>query len=496
MKKLLLSLCCAATMLSASAEKVTFTATNAGFIGYPFLDSQYKYNPEVHGQLIQIPMSWSGATQYTDAFNMYITGTRNASTGAIYLANSSSTKAYIQFYPVEGVTITKIEFRMIPNTRTAEQCALQEATQPNAGEYVQSWEGEMTVSSPIDIKRFNLDPANTAAKLRLHAITVEYKGTPTRCAMPVINHADDYVLGGSDQLTFTCPTEGAKIWYSLSSSCKFDNSVPGTENDEGFIEWDGTPITLDQDSRLSVYATKDGIAKSGLYQKWYFAAPEESHHAVFSFFNPSTLNPAQAHESKGQTNLHLGKVSKFTNNGIGLKIKVGANTNAKGCRLMATDTNGYLYEARTTNNNELILTTDNPENTICKVLLIGWNLDKQIEMADTETEGVKYPGTIASNAAMGTVGQYYQEWTIPDDYEGDALKELKFKCIPSNTNNLLEMHVWHWGDAPSGIGNIAVDNDENAPVEYFNLQGVRVSNPENGLYIKRQGNKATKVYIK
>ncbi len=37
---------------------------------------------------------------------------------------------------------------------------------------------------------------------------------------------------------------------------------------------------------------------------------------------------------------------------------------------------------------------------------------------------------------------------------------------------------------------------ENAPVEYFNLQGVRVANPENGLYIRRQGNSVTKVLVK
>lgn len=37
---------------------------------------------------------------------------------------------------------------------------------------------------------------------------------------------------------------------------------------------------------------------------------------------------------------------------------------------------------------------------------------------------------------------------------------------------------------------------ENAPAEYFNLQGVRVANPENGLYIRRQGNTVTKVLVK
>lgn len=51
------------------------------------------------------------------------------------------------------------------------------------------------------------------------------------------------------------------------------------------------------------------------------------------------------------------------------------------------------------------------------------------------------------------------------------------------------------GLSTTGIEETVV-SDENAPVEYFNLQGVRVENPSNGLYIKRQGNKATKVLVK
>lgn len=51
---------------------------------------------------------------------------------------------------------------------------------------------------------------------------------------------------------------------------------------------------------------------------------------------------------------------------------------------------------------------------------------------------------------------------------------------------------------PKGYGAVEIIDgiDENAPVEYFNLQGVRVAEPANGLYIKRQGNKATKVLVK
>jgi len=41
------------------------------------------------------------------------------------------------------------------------------------------------------------------------------------------------------------------------------------------------------------------------------------------------------------------------------------------------------------------------------------------------------------------------------------------------------------------------NNDENAPVEYFNLQGMKVNNPAAGqLVIRRQGNKVNKMIIR
>lgn len=47
----------------------------------------------------------------------------------------------------------------------------------------------------------------------------------------------------------------------------------------------------------------------------------------------------------------------------------------------------------------------------------------------------------------------------------------------------------------AGVSDLVVE-DENAPVEYYNLQGIRVANPENGIYIVKQGNKVTKRIIK
>lgn len=47
----------------------------------------------------------------------------------------------------------------------------------------------------------------------------------------------------------------------------------------------------------------------------------------------------------------------------------------------------------------------------------------------------------------------------------------------------------------TGIENVEIDANA-GEVEFFNLQGVRVANPENGLYIRRQGTKVEKVLVK
>ena len=47
----------------------------------------------------------------------------------------------------------------------------------------------------------------------------------------------------------------------------------------------------------------------------------------------------------------------------------------------------------------------------------------------------------------------------------------------------------------TGVEAVEIE-DADAPVEYYNLQGVRVANPQNGLYIVRKGNKVSKQIIR
>ena len=90
-------------------------------------------------------------------------------------------------------------------------------------------------------------------------------------------------------------------------------------------------------------------------------------------------------------------------------------------------------------------------------------------------EGVT--ATADNNPEVGATVVIYGDLKIHND-----IKEF-------NANNMIVKY-----NIPTGIEDIEIE--ANAPVEYFNLQGVRVANPENGLYIRRQGNKVSKVIVK
>jgi hypothetical protein len=57
--------------------------------------------------------------------------------------------------------------------------------------------------------------------------------------------------------------------------------------------------------------------------------------------------------------------------------------------------------------------------------------------------------------------------------------------------------VFDYNYKNAAIGDVAVDTD-NAPVEYYNLSGVRVpaDNLATGLYVRRQGNKSSKIFVR
>lgn len=61
---------------------------------------------------------------------------------------------------------------------------------------------------------------------------------------------------------------------------------------------------------------------------------------------------------------------------------------------------------------------------------------------------------------------------------------------------LLDARVKWLNEQWTGSGVENIELNENAPIEYYNLQGIKADNPSNGIYIKVQAGKATKEFVK
>lgn len=148
-----------------------------------------------------------------------------------------------------------------------------------------------------------------------------------------------------------------------------------------------------------------------------------------------------------------------------------------------------------------------PENfPVNKIEFYGYCNDKNVDNNSwVATVGVENNGALEvlyENDGTDFTRNMYNE--------RDAWKVMTLDDMPKITVNLnksVSGNLWfkNGGKQPcwfiklykgstSAITDIAAD--ENAPVEYFNLQGMRVENPANGLFIKRQGSKVSKVIIK
>lgn len=80
--------------------------------------------------------------------------------------------------------------------------------------------------------------------------------------------------------------------------------------------------------------------------------------------------------------------------------------------------------------------------------------------------------------------------TATQDYSAWVNADGTVSIVQLNQGKALTMYKLTL--AASAIENVAADN---AAVEYYNLQGVKVANPENGIFVKKQGAKATKVVL-
>lgn len=111
----------------------------------------------------------------------------------------------------------------------------------------------------------------------------------------------------------------------------------------------------------------------------------------------------------------------------------------------------------------------------------------------------KYTGITGSVPAVIVPGEVY-EYTH-DVKLVQAIKDLSkinlvVYLINRSTGAIENACMIKSADIVNGIGSVSVDEDADAPVEFFNLQGIRIDNPNGGIFIRRQGAKVSKELIK
>ena len=105
-------------------------------------------------------------------------------------------------------------------------------------------------------------------------------------------------------------------------------------------------------------------------------------------------------------------------------------------------------------------------------------------------------GTPAGNALDATITHEDKEFTLAENnsVEVSEAGTLHYMTVDKNGVKSPVNTIVFKAEDTSSIFELEAEEAEGA-VEYYNLQGVNVANPTNGLYIRKQGNKITKVIL-
>lgn len=109
----------------------------------------------------------------------------------------------------------------------------------------------------------------------------------------------------------------------------------------------------------------------------------------------------------------------------------------------------------------------------------------EFKIADANWGNINY-GLVGGSAILlgESTELIFNAQNIVIDYEGETPAPLKLTFNLEDHTLLIDF------DGESAINSVDADN---APAVYYNIQGVRVDNPQNGLFIRQQGSKTVKV---
>lgn len=322
-------------------------------------------------------------------------------------------------------------------------------------------------------------------KLQIVPIQVTTAGGEVveKVVTPVFDPAAGVIFAGTP-VTITCATEGADIHYTIDGTEPTADSALYTE-----------PVVISENATLKAIAIKEGLEASSVATAEYtiFTYTPSEYLGEFNTFNI------------GKTNTKYGTYKNATGwTAENCAIVSGndtpdANENPQYAFIGDAKTLAPVLNGKTSATGKL--TSPVLDNGI-KDLSFSYGLpysDTKLDItvniyAQDGTTLVK-TGKLAPESVTKQTAYSYSLDNI--DYDGKFIVEIVNNCPSDATSNKDRTAVWNltWTAYSSAID--AVEAAEaDAPVEFFNLQGVRVAAPANGIFIRRQGTKVEKVVIR
>lgn len=321
-------------------------------------------------------------------------------------------------------------------------------------------------------------------KLQIVPIQVTTAGGEVveKVVTPVFDPAAGVIFAGTP-VTITCATEGADIHYTIDGTEPTADSALYTE-----------PVVISENATLKAIAIKEGLEASSVATAEYtiFTYTPSEYLGEFNTFNI------------GKTNTKYGTYKNATGwTAENCAIVSGndtpdANENPQYAFIGDAKTLAPVLNGKTTTVGKL--TSPVLDNGI-KDLSFSYGLpysdtklDITVNIYAQDTTLVK-TGKLAPESVTKQTAYSYSLDNI--DYDGKFIVEIVNNCPSDATSNKDRTAIWNltWTTYSSAID--AVEAAEaNAPVEFFNLQGVRVTVPANGIFIRRQGTKVEKVVIR
>ena len=327
----------------------------------------------------------------------------------------------------------------------------------------------------------------TGGQVRVDELTVTYvvTGDSEKPMTPTFSvAAGTYYEAQSVEIS--CATEDAAIYYTID----------GTEPDATSIAYTGA-IAVAETTTIKAVAIKDGEASNVATATYvidavteletveaFYALGTASTGKGIAFVNPLTVVYQQYNNLivKDETGSMLiyGSSNKYINGDViaGVKGTVGVyggNMQVVPVEMPAA-TQGTPVEPKEVSVEELNECAYLDYVKVEDVTVVAGTKERNYTLSDGTTSYAAY-NQFSIEMPTLVAGNIYDVTGFVSSYNGTAQLQP--------TEVVLD-------EIATGIEEV---NAANAPVEYYNLQGVKVANPENGIFIKKQGAKATKVVM-